>query len=73
MQSILIPVPCNKDFNAIKAFIAKLGIKAIIIDEDETRMKARKAITRFSKKTDITNQEIIDEIKAYRKQKNEGK
>ena len=73
MQSILIPVTGNKDFDAIKAFIAKLGIKAIFIDEEETRMKARKVIARFSKKTDITNKEIIDEIKAYRNKKNAGK
>ena len=55
------------------AFIAKLGIKAIVIDEGATRMKARKEISKLSKKinkADISNQEINEEINAYRKEKN---
>lgn len=76
MQSILIPVTGNNDIKKIMAYITKLGIKAIVIDESATRMKVRKAIVRFSKKvstTAFTDQEIDTEIKAYRKEKNAGK
>ncbi|MBI5219773.1 MAG: hypothetical protein HY958_12670 [Bacteroidia bacterium] len=75
MQSILIPVTGNNDINAIMAFIAKLGIKAIVIDESATRMKMRKEIAMFSKKihkTDISDSEITGEINAYREEKNAG-
>ncbi|MFA5782159.1 MAG: hypothetical protein WC868_07810 [Bacteroidales bacterium] len=47
-------------------------MKAMIIDEETRQMKARKSLivlSRKTKKANISDKEILDEIKAYRKSK----
>ena len=72
MQSILVPVTNETDISFILNFFKKLGMKAMLIDEETRQMKARKsliALSRKTKKKKISGKEIIDEIKAYRKSK----
>jgi len=72
MQSILVPVTNETDISFILSFFKKLGMKAMLIDEETRQMKARKsliALSRKTKKKKISGKEIIDEIKAYRKSK----
>lgn len=76
MQSILVPVTNETDVSFIMNFFNRLGIKAIVIDEDTRQMKARKSLVNFAKKikkTSISDKEIIDEITAYRNSKNAAK
>ncbi len=73
MQSILVPITNETDISFILSFFKKLGMKATIIDEETSRMKARKSLivlSKETKKTNISEKEIMDEIKAYRKSKN---
>ena len=72
MQSILVPVTNETDISFILSFFKKLGMKAMLIDEETRQMKARKSLIALSQKTKkkkISGKEIIDEIKAYRKSK----
>ncbi|MFH0865943.1 MAG: hypothetical protein V1904_07095 [Bacteroidota bacterium] len=72
MQSILIPITNETDISFILGFFKRLGMKAMIIDEETRQMKARKsliAVSRKTKKSDSSGKEILDEIKAYRKSK----
>ena len=72
MQSILVPVTNETDISFILSFFKKLGMKAMLIDEETRQMKARKSLISLSQKTKkkkISGKEIIDEIKAYRKSK----
>jgi hypothetical protein len=72
MQSILVPITNETDISFILGFFKKLGMKAMIIDEETRQMKARKSLvvlSRKTKKTNISDKEISDEIKAYRKSK----
>jgi len=72
MQSILVPITNEIDVPFILNFFNKLGMKAMIIDEETRQMKARKSLivlSRKTKKANISDKEILDEIKAYRKSK----
>ena len=72
MQSILVSVTNETDISFILSFFKKLGMKAMVIDEETRQMKARKSLISLSqktKKTNISGKEITDEIKAYRKSK----
>ena len=72
MQSILVPISNETDISFILSFFKKLGMKAMIIDEETRQIKARKSLivlSRKTKKTNISDKEIQDEIKAYRKSK----
>ena len=72
MQSILVPITNETDISFILSFFKKLGMKAVIIDDESRQIKARKSLITFSrktKKTNISDKEILDEIKAYRKSK----
>jgi hypothetical protein len=76
MQSILVTVNKETDVSFILNFFDKLGMKALIIDEETRQMKARKSLIVLShktKKTSISDKEISDEIKAYRKDKHARK
>ncbi len=76
MQSILVNINNETDVSFILKFFEKLGMKAMVIDEETRQMKARKSLvslSRKTKKTNISDQEILDEIKAYRKSKNATK
>lgn len=70
MQSILVQITNKRDISFIMSLFDKLGIKAMLIDGETRRMKARKSLISLSKKTKKTNisgKEILSEIKAYRK------
>lgn len=76
MQSILVPVINETDVPFILNFFNRIGLKALVIDEETRQMKARKSLISLSKKirkTTISDKEIIDEIKAYRKSKHATK
>ena len=76
MQSILVTINNETDVSFIMKFFDKLGIKAMIIDEETRQMKARKSLislARKTKKTNISDIEILDEVKAYRKSKHDIK
>ncbi|OFX21806.1 MAG: hypothetical protein A2033_05835 [Bacteroidetes bacterium GWA2_31_9] len=76
MQSILVPITNERDVSFIMDFLKRIGIKAMVIDEDVSQMKARKSMISLSrkiKKNNISDIEIIEEIKAYRKSKHDSK
>lgn len=72
MQSILVQITNKRDISFIMSLFDKLGIKAMLIDEETRQLKARKSLITLSKKnkkTNISGKEILDEIRAYRKSK----
>ncbi|HBX51079.1 MAG: hypothetical protein A2275_13935 [Bacteroidetes bacterium RIFOXYA12_FULL_35_11] len=72
MQSLIIPIESQSDLSLLMAILERMGIKASLVSEDDTRMQARKSLVSYNrkiKKTNLSENEIHEEVKDYRKTK----